>query len=409
MSDRLNFGFLSFGLKNKIDLLAYLLGVTCKEDISYNIPSFSSMRNFLSGKPNLRVGQVWIAQDGYSVSDVRRLDYDFFSIMDYMEHEEIPLVHTECPDFVTDYFESFGAAVVSVARHYYSSLFDSVSYWKGKLETLIDEYRPKAVLFSVGANRLNENLIAYVATKKGIPVLFFEHCPFMWNVFTKYVYGSKRHKVTIDKCIQRDSDIIVKGKNFYKKSNSILYLCATPNYHVYKDMLYHYSDYQNFLRHKAMINVCSELSKDIHIKLHPTEWETEQIYWQSLRKLCNYSRLEILKGHAEDILHKYKIIIIDYLTTGVALPVICQNAVLIYYAPDERFLPDNLPVTAFYEVFYTARDANELRLLLSDDSITPRNYDFAIGNWTSINADESFLREVRRNIDGGKSSIYSSC
>ena len=130
---------------------------------------------------------VFVIQDGYEVSFIkrkmpgfayinplnkllRRINGDDGSIPDIE-----PLFIDEVKEFAAEWAPDFEEHILETFTLYHNRIISRIGPFTRDLDGMFKKDRPLALFFSVCANRVYEDVSAYLANKKGIPVFYFQH------------------------------------------------------------------------------------------------------------------------------------------------------------------------------------------------------------------------------------------
>lgn len=238
---------------------------------------------------------------------------------------------------------------------YHREVIGRLGYLKESFQELIDNHRPKMLLFSTGATEVTESLFAYVANQRGIPVIYFQHggaTIFSEHLYQKYLERNIKINKTLilnskaeaNEANHDGSDCVALGsilryeltkKHSKSLNNKILYCCGPFPFHHYKDLHFNASDKQCYLRNHDIIEATKENLLSIDIKLHPVEQNYCFDYFTQLIREIKHTKARIIYGvPAESIMKSYGLLVIDYLASAITPIAIALKVPIILYLKD---------------------------------------------------------------------------
>ncbi|RLB09147.1 MAG: hypothetical protein DRG39_07885 [Deltaproteobacteria bacterium] len=348
--ESLNFGQFSFGLSNKISILQELTGAIILQcggkGKGRRLVSFSDIKKYLTqlklpGRGKGR-GNIWVVQGGYEVSLLERYlpEFNFIDIMKEVGRIDFPRAPK---DSLLDYstypsaISLFGAPLKKLFAIYYEDIIRRLPAYEAHCERKFIQDKPRALFFSVGANKAHEALLVRMANRKGVPVFYFQHGgggTFGFSPLHKYIEDSRGAKVIKIEREQFGSIALFNlRKSFQEKpTKDVLYCAGPPPFHVYKDLLHNCSESWSYKAHREIIETVSKCGLQLDIQVHPQEQECMKGYFMRLPKPGTVKVL--WKQPAESILKNYRLIIIDYLTSALTPAVLMTRVPVICYTED---------------------------------------------------------------------------
>lgn len=358
---------------------------------------FSGLLSLITRKDN----NIWVVQGGYDVDVLKRAcpNINFQYIREKEENYAlgseandisrlrktiidltIPFLHEWMPQYekwVMEWVISYVANIVAT----YPSVLNGI-------DDRLNEDKPIAVLYSIGAEDALEEAIAKMCIKNDIPVFYFKHSgadnlfveP---SVFDRYMekntyikrtqFLSSEIELKEYENIQEISCYVTGALNRPKMikgpgSRKILYSVGPPTHHTYKEMGRIPSDRERFGFAKSLIRLTEKYQLEIDIKIHPAESHIGYEFIKNLlsQQICNSARI-LPEGTIERIIKNYGLIVLDMISTRVLTGVLNLDIPAILY------VPENFPVNieTFSELqgrVYVVNGADQLDDLLNEYS-----------------------------------------
>jgi hypothetical protein len=410
---------LSKGLKNKIQILQNLLNAELiSEDaekavgVPYLIKAnavlrrvphalrkriiqkiFPNLKKFCSyNTMNLEKHALFVIQGGYEVGCLRQYmpDYVFLSPdypgpsqpTDAYDFNDIVLHLTP---FLERYFPGMKVHIKELFSSYHKEIVGRIVAWKESFEMLIDLHRPEMLFYSIGANRIRESLFAFIANRKNIPVLYFQHggsAVFINHPYNKYLERNKRIKKTLilnssvevkqadhegSRCVAFGSiSQYQRLKRVQRRLNDrVLYCCGPFPFHYYKDLLVNVNDKDCYDVNRDIIETAKEYSLLLDIKLHPIEEDLGFNYFRRLISNIEYAKAHIIYGiPAELIMRSYGLIVMEYICTAILPNAIALKIPIVLYLKDQRVVNRHV-YKDLKKRCYIVQNRDELREVLN--------------------------------------------
>ena len=110
-----------------------------------------------------------------------------------------PLFTEELKEFTKKWFPNFEKHVFELFTLYHNKILCRLGYLFQNLENLFSYYRPVVLLYSISANKIYEDVCAYLANKKGVPIFYFQHggagcSAFCYHPYQRYFEQNKNIK-----------------------------------------------------------------------------------------------------------------------------------------------------------------------------------------------------------------------
>lgn len=208
--DNWNFSIFSLGIDNKVGMLKKGLEPECicsgdtKDKTTLRSLDSARVIRFLPRvglKIIARIQYLWrkvrsrrhaktifVIQDKYEVWLLERFmrDFSFIRPLDrgFWNHgktndnsSEIisPLFGEEVERFVKKWFFQWREEVFGLLNFYHSEVICRLKWFSQAYEQVFEHYKPAALLYAVGSNMVYEDMCAYYANNKNIPVFYFQH------------------------------------------------------------------------------------------------------------------------------------------------------------------------------------------------------------------------------------------
>ena len=295
-----------------------------------------------------------VMQDGYEVAELKKYmkDFNFIKPM-IMPTENLILIKNK------DYLESFNKiefieskfnirshSLYKFLNSYYQNIVLAFDQLYFNYEMQMMKIKPKALFYSIGPNTPFEEMFADIAFKNNIPIFCFQHCGdrrYASNPLVKYFEASRFGDVTINR-IDIEEYGSMKLYSFYKnkitdskKKKDVLYICSSP-LETEKEYLLNIPLNMQQNNHMEIISACLKCDYKIDIKPHPLK-EEEQVEFLINLISGMEDKVKILTGvKSENIIDKYKIIILDFIQSATTDPALLSNANVIFYLKDKTII-----------------------------------------------------------------------
>ena len=404
----------NIGLLNKVNILRECLSPECfwrkyNRSLSFNLGGvFCGMPNvfrqlkkktasFFAKKQILdQKGIIYVIQDGYEVkllrehmkgltyikplSNLERIISKISKADLHLEDDSVVLVN----DFIKKWFCGFEERMMQLFTVYNDNILAYIKGFLEHAENSIERDNPRALYYSIGANRIHEEVYAYCANKKNIPVFYFQHggtTILYKHPYQKYVernlHIAKIH--IIHSCIEKDllvkrgaSDVHALGsarlqdiRNLHNtskagKKKEILYCSSVFNAYNYRDLTTNVTDKDFFGINQEILSAVDSVGLEMDIKVHPSDENYNYAYFKHLVDCRKYS-FKILKGFpVERIINNYGLLILDCIGTMLVPISFVLNIPVIIYLKDESILEDKT-LPDLKKRFYVAGSDEELQ------------------------------------------------
>jgi hypothetical protein len=270
--------------------------------------------------------------------------------------------------FAEKWFPGFTEHVLEVFDLYYDRAVRHLRAFRDKVDEVFNTDSPKALFYSLSANRVYEDVYAHVANERNIPVFYFQHAGTTVfqeeDLYQRYlernknikkinIYKSQLEKEVLKEAHHSEREVLGSAELYYlhlgqknKRKKDILYCPGIFNAYNYKDLTANISDRQIFEINKDIVGVVSDFGVGMDIKIHPCDTEHNHSYFSNLLDAKGCEGVNILKGFpAEKILKDYSLLVLDYIGTTLVPDSIVFEMPVILYLKDmsilqEKTLPD---------------------------------------------------------------------
>lgn len=376
-----------------------------------NIPSrslinkFKMARDFFEGFKRTDK-KFLVIQDGYEVKELRRnmKDYkfivpSFYPSGEIIEDKVINVMFnfidkhkgiTRPMDLLAKVISAYIRDIVPKLNHLYF-------YYENQIRTI----KPKALLYSIGANTVLEEMFVHIANKRRIPVFYFQHVAdriFSSNPLVKYFEDNESvnvYRIKKEEFGSMKLERAWENRKINKKKRDVLYCCSSPM-ETAKEYLLNVSMNMQKETFKEIINSVLDQGYNLDIKIHPVNENESYEYFKKL--ISGISNVRLLRGvKAEKILKNYKIIILDFLQSAMTDSVLISNAKVIIYLKDTTVLKWK----HYIRKASLVGNEEELRYALTPESLDKIflfNYDIIYGR-TIESPKEKIIDYIRKTIE----------
>lgn len=341
---------------------------------------------------------VFVIQDGYEVSLLKKFIPEFrFENPAYrllktenrgLKKRDIPILFKEeLEKFSNEWFPKMKPYIYRVFEDYHENIICGLDAFGEYFETELDRHDPACLLYSMGADNVCEELCAYLSSKRGIPVFYFQHgvTHAFWNhPWVKYIDRNIHVKKTAivhsktEKAFWAREDYdcqalgSIKSYDFYKrrqrrktKLKKALYVSGPFSFNNYKSLMVTASDMDMFETNKDVISAAVRFNLSMDIKVHPADENYNYGYFDKLTRHLQGADIRVIRNiPAEHILENYELIIVDYFHTAVLSNLILLDTPAIIYQKDTDCLKEEA-APDIESRFYMARGKSNLEAYLS--------------------------------------------
>jgi len=340
---------------------------------------------------------VYIIQDGYEVSILKRYltKFRLLNVITKIRQETACIVPLDMPsvpvegillDFTDSNFHFLGEYIRIIMMSYHKEVVGRINFFKEKFDQVIQRDRPVLLLYALGTRDVFDTVSCYVANSYDIPVIFFQHgghCLFGLSLGHQSIEYNLRVLKTLIinssaelNAVQNDKTRALSlgsmrhyelnKKTVLKPTNEIMY-CLGPDVKLnFRELVDHYSEVKKHRNSMHFMSIVNYLDIKADVKLHPVgELESYEAY-RNIIESNSYKKINVIYGvEAEAISCRYKLIIIDFLLSGLNNHIFSLNVPVIIFNSDMSKLQihgDHL--SDLYQRCYIATNKDELRALL---------------------------------------------
>ncbi|MDD4957669.1 MAG: hypothetical protein PHQ61_08540 [Candidatus Omnitrophica bacterium] len=342
--------------------------------------------------------RVFVIQDGYEVEHVRRdlrgyiFEYPVPGLLRYVGDRAgkdtgvWSLPYERINEFADKWFPGFKAYLGRLFSGYSAGVLPYVGDIVSRARSAMAERAPKALFYSISANRLYEDIFAFIANEKDIPVFYFQHggsTVFHYDHYQRYlernenikktvIYQSEHEKKMFTGDMGSEKEVIGSAKlfNIYRKESErrsrkmagrALYCPGPFNFHNYKDLIANVSDRELFRVNLDVLEAARDAGVDMDIKIHPSDEEYNYRYFSRLAGYAGLHGTECLKGFpAEKVMGEYGMLVLDYIGSTLVLSAMVFDSPAVMYLKDRSYLEPEAAAD-LEKRFYIPAGTNELR------------------------------------------------
>lgn len=344
-------------------------------------------------------GTLLTIQDGYEVNFLKAFmpEYKFYTpinliiktatatspkVYKSLENHRNKLINS----FIEEHFQGVGNWLRSFFFSYHKEIVGRLAFLSDAVNRFYEESKPQALLYSIGAANVIEDVFAHQANNRNIPVYYFKHGGAdsilrREDLLDKYVERNpninktlfvqsskklnkltkiKNTRVLVSGCIER----FITLPPQQQINKKILYSYGMPAYVSYKSISLIPTDFQRHTFVKDVVTLTDRNGLRLDIKLNPLDQNRSYNYLKTYIDLNKNNHINIIYGISiEQILKKYGLIIFDMIATRVLPTAVIYDVPIILYLPDndlanEETLPD------LEKRVYIVKNRDELDALL---------------------------------------------
>jgi len=311
-----------------------------------------------------------------------------------------PLFAKELEGFVARWFPEFRQVVFDFVTVYHDKMLSHLKKFSEDFVKMLDDYNPAALFYATCSHIIYEDVCAYFANEKDIPVFYFQHggatilCN---NPYQKYLEQNNNikkinilHAKREEELLKKDLSMDCYGSgsiNLYRFYNShrrvifnsqrkVLYCSALLNLYSYKDIIMvNLPDKHILEMSKDVVNIIHKFHLKMDIKVHPGDESYNYLYFKSLLKRRHSKNIRILRGFpVERVIRKYGLMILDQITSMLIPISIVLNIPVILYLKEMPDVSEEV-MGDMKKRFYIVRDRSELERYLNlytEDRLEPK-------------------------------------
>ena len=262
--------------------------------------------------------------------------------------------------FAEKWFPEFEKRVLEVFEIYFEKAVRCLRAFVDKVEEAFKTDSPKAVFYSFSPNRVYEDVLAYAANERNIPVFAFWHVGSHEkdkDIYARYLECNENVKMDVLE--------VSKFYNLHRgrksgRGKGILYFPGIFNSYNYKDLMANVPDRALFEVTRDIIEVVGEFGAEMDIKIHPNDEEYNYTYFSNLLKARGSGNIRILRGFpAEKIMRDYSLFIFDYAGTALIPAAGVFDTPAILYITDDSVLREKA-IPDLERRFHMARHRSDL-------------------------------------------------
>ena len=338
------------------------------------IPFYEILKRNNAGNPTLDKSKnnLFIIQDGYEIAHLKKYLFEYNLINPVSSlRKEIPFLPASNYDYnnVSDVlapflrcnFPKLNSLIDSLFKSYHREVVGRIPFFNESFAGLIDHYKPKLLLCSVGSRDVIDCLFNYKANQQNIPVIYFQHggtTIFFNGIYQKYVETDSKIKKTLilnswieqKEIMHEESECIALGSisrynlinNSSNNNNNKIIYCSGPfTFQNYRALINSVTDKQYYQISSEIIVVAKQNSIMMSIKPHPIDYKRQLYYFTSLVKIKKYNMGKIIGNiSAELILDSYELIILDFMGSALLPYVFSLKVPVILYLKDMSLVND---------------------------------------------------------------------
>lgn len=331
------------------------------------------LREKINNKPlknKSKNNKIFIIQDGYEVlalkkylpefnymhpvpslrkklneADLKKIDYGFV--------EKIIAAYTD------KNFATLKKYVNLIMYSYHNEILARVDYYSEIVTQCLENKKPKVLFFSIGIRDVFDMIMAHVANKKNIPVVFFQHggsLAFFDPLYQKYVELTPQVRKTLiinsvnelEKSKHIGSKVIAMGsvlryEMLHEKSENtdkeILFIARPYTSSTYRELLNNSSCHDMYRSCCDVLEILNNMALSAEVKLHPIGEDNAYSFVKKIIETNSYANIEIILGcSVESIFKRYRLIILDYLGSSLVTYLLTSKIEIILYIKNFNLL-----------------------------------------------------------------------
>ncbi len=267
---------------------------------------------------------------------------------------------TEIRSFALKWFPEFEKRVLEAFEAYFEKAVRCLRAFMDKVEEAFKADSPKAVFYSFSPNRVYEDVLAYAANERNIPVFAFWHVGSHEkdkDIYAKYLESNENVKMDVLE-VSKFYNLHLDRKS--GRGKGILYFPGIFNSYNYKDLMVNVPDRALFEVTRDIVEVVGEFGAEMDIKIHPNDEEYNYTYFSNLLKAKGAGNIGILRGFpAEKIMKHYSLFIFDYAGTSLIPAAGVFDTPAILYITDDSVLREKA-IPDLERKFHMARHRSDL-------------------------------------------------
>ncbi|MDD5503730.1 MAG: hypothetical protein PHV77_00245 [Candidatus Omnitrophica bacterium] len=381
------------GLANKVSMVRSLLMPQCywhnaRDYQGINLPYYLHKASraarkagncvFFLGRRGIKLnfqGCIYIMQAGYETGYIkdRMPGYDYIRPLDDIKSAPGFLKATAfemgqdslkaVQEFCDKWFDGFMPDIKRLFDSYCRQVACYIASFFNHAQKRFDADKPSALFFAAGACRISEDIYAYIANKRKIPLYYFQHggtTMFYKHPYQEYV----EQNPVIDKTNMYHSavelDFFNKGNagpsyapgsdrlyDFYharqnerkRRNKKILYCSSVFNSYNYRDMMTNSAERDLFQINNDIIDCVKSLGLSMSVKAHPSDERFNYGYFRHMVNDKKADRVDVMRRiPAEAVIDRYGLLILDYIGTALVPVSLTLDMPVIIYLKDKSLL-----------------------------------------------------------------------
>lgn len=354
-----------------------------------------SLFNASRGGDNGR--EIFVIQDGYEVDLLKRHmpDFSFTNPLDGLMHgtgskrvrADIfkPLYHKKALGFAKKWFPGLEGHILNLFKLYHDEVLQYAGSFVREMHETFNRHNPSALFYSVGAHMIHEDIPAYIANQRHIPIFYFQHggAPhvFYRHPYQKYFEYNDHIKKTVISFSKKEEetrpslfralgsmklyDLYNRSSSPHRRSKKVLYCMAPFNYYGFKLLVCHMPDKELFEVSKDVVDAAKKIGLALDTKVNPAGQTDNYLYSKAIYRKNDYRQGRVLMGFPADrVLKDYGLLILDYVTSALLPASAVLDMPVLLYLKNTSFL-DEANRVDLEKRFYLVNDRKDLERYLT--------------------------------------------
>ncbi len=356
-------------------------------------------KNFNKDK-NIRVvnKNIYIFHDAYEITALKKYlpKFNFLNPITKLRQDikqEKPQdisnssIENTLQSFAKDHFFYLNKYFYLIISSYHLEVVGRLSSFKRQFELMIKKDKPCLFLLGSGTRDVFDTACCHLANKYSIPIIIQQHggnrifsdkaydesLEYNKRVFKTLIVQSKKD---VEKFQNNKTKVLNMGsiqqyernQLLYKKPNKDIFFCLGPDVNFsFRHLLEYYSVNKKHQQSLDVIKTAEEVFLSVDIKLHPTGDRFSLNNYINIIKNKKFKNTNIIYGgSAETISRNYKLIIMDFLASGVRKHIFSLKIPVIIYDRDfDKMRINDLVLSDLRNRCYIAKNTSELLDLLN--------------------------------------------
>ena len=320
---------------------------------------FKNYKNKLSQNEN-----IFIIQDNYEVTPIIKFlsDYNYINPTSKLrsEIESKPEVSYDFSEiklllepFIKKYWPKLNQSILELFHSYHKEVVGRIDNYQNKFNYLINKYKPKLFLCSVGSRDVFDLVANFTANKRDIPVIYLQHggaTIFFNNIYQKYVETDKQTKKTLIFNSKIEADYIKhegsKGlafgsilryewlnENKIESNKNVIFCCSPFSFYRFNLFQFENTTKESYNITNDIICCINNNNLIMDIKPHPSGLNYQIDYLN--QSIINKNKITVVyDSPIESMLNSYGLIIIDSLASAITALILAIDVPVILYLKD---------------------------------------------------------------------------